>query len=206
MHDNALETSGIRFKLGFEIQIGVNDPVHLSDAERLLDLLACHFVRSPVLLSPGQTIDWSCSLLVAQAVSGTCVRFGEMDFDGRTIHQTVDRTVAIWTQQSNVCEQRGVELIATAFGALIAVSPGVFEDGQRIEGIRYAPKGSMSGWWLFAEDYDGTVDDFKSMTTVHVFDVLRRRVDLARYFGLPPGYAFRADEPEAIWFEADQLS
>lgn len=196
-----VETLGAIEPLGFELRLDVHDAVNVSDAENLLEQLTHHFISSPKRLSDGQTVEWASSLLIAKRASPVHLAFGEMDFDGRTIIPTVDRAVAIWTEQSKMCIEHGASFCATQFGKMIAVSPRVLDGVQRLEGMRYAATATMSGWWLFTEDYDGTNDDFKSMRPIHVFEVLQHRLDLAKYLGLPKGFAFRAFAPESVWFE-----
>jgi hypothetical protein len=187
-------------KLGFELRLDVAE-ANLSDAARLLETLANHFASSAKPLRAGQTVDWASSLLVAKQQSPTSISFGEMDFDGQTVLPTADRAVAMWTEQSKLCIEHNVGLCPARFGDMIAVSPRVLDGVEDVEGIRYASTAVMAGWWLFTKDYDGTVDDFRSMKPVHVFDVLRHRLDLAKFLGLPRGFAFRAHAPQSVWFE-----
>jgi hypothetical protein len=197
-----VRTTGMEQSVGFELALDLKDAKWIEDAARLLIHLARHFA-STVPLVAGQTVDWASSLLVARQATPTCIAFGEMDFDGETVLPTVDRAVSIWTAQSEICMNYGVDLCPTPFGKLMAVSPRVLEGVQRVEGIRYSSTSAMSGWWFFTEEYNGTEDDFRSMRPVHVFEVLRHRHDLAKFLGLPKGYAFRAFAPEAIWFESE---
>jgi hypothetical protein len=187
--------------IGFELEAHVERIGNSADAEHLLQALIRYFVDSGRVPKEGETIDWASSLLVARNVAPARVALGELHFDGETVLPTVDRAVEIWTKQSQTCIEHGVELSPTRFGSMIAVSPHVLEGSKPIEGVRYEPTNVMSGWWLFTAEYDGTVDNFESMKPVHTFDVLRENIAVARYLGLPTGFAFRAYEPEGSWYE-----
>ena len=128
-----------------------------------------------------------------------------MDFDGTSINHGVYNALEIWTEQSALCASQGVGFEPCRYGEKIVLSPGVLESGNTIEGVRYKRSPSMSGWWIFTEDYDGTVDNFKSMRPTHVFHVLRARRDLARFLGLPSGFAFDDSSIGTVWYEEDLL-
>jgi hypothetical protein len=197
----SVETLGAIETVGVELRLDVRDESNISDAENLLEHLVRHFISSPRRLSPGQTVDWASSLLVARKASPRHIAFGEMDLDGRTIIPAVDRAVTIWTEQSKMCVEHHASFCPTRFSQMIMVSPRVLNGVQRLEGIRYAPTTTLSGWWVFTEDYDGTKDEFKSMRPTHVFEFLRHRLDLSKYLGLSNGFAFRSFAPETVWFE-----
>jgi len=198
---NCVETLGAIETLGVEFRLDVRNESNISDAANLLEQLVRHFISNPKRLLPGQTVDWASSLLVAREGLPRHLAFGEVDLDGQTIIPTVDRAVTIWTEQSKMCIEHHASFCPTRFGQMIAVSPRVLDGFQRLEGVRYAPTATMSGWWVFTEDYDGTRDDFKSMKPTHVFELLRHRLDLSKYLGLPSGFAFRSFAPEGVWFE-----
>jgi hypothetical protein len=195
-------TSGLAEIAGAELQMCVQSVRNVGHAERLMRLLFSYVVESGRRIEDGETIDRASSLLIADRKSDpTVIALGELDLDGKTVVPTVDRTVEIWSAQSELCIANDVPLSPTRFGSLIAVSPGLLERADRVEGIRYPATGVMSGWWLFAAEYDGTADDFALIKPVHTFDVLRANIALGKFLGLPTGFAFRTFEHEATWYE-----
>lgn len=198
--DRGIETIDILRGAGVRLRFDLDDLALADDAGELLEILAEYF-SGCAGLAAGEKIDWASSLLVAQQRSTTCISFGDLDFDGTTILTNVDRAIRIWNAQSAICGAQEVELCPTRFGDMVAFSPGVLDSDQPLEGIRYDTAGVMSGWWIFTSDYDGTLDEFSSMRPKHVFELLRARPGVAKFLGLPRGYAFRMSPHERVWFE-----
>jgi len=178
----------------------------------LLRLLAQYFVDTGRTLDVGQTVDWASSLLIARKRNSTnTFYFDEMAYDGRTILRGVHRCLATWDAQSRMCRRFDSPFEPANFGSLVAVSPGVLLSAAALQGVRYAKDGRMTGWWIFEQGYDGSVDNFASMQTAHVFHLIACQPRVAPILGLGVGYAFRVDaefsgdtQAEiAIWYEED---
>lgn len=198
-----VRTVGLVGAAGFDLQIpGV--AIDLRDAAgNLLRSLAAYFSIGPKSLEPRETIDWASSLLVARRVRAQLFELDEVGFDGTLVIEGATNAIRLWAEQSAVCNSKSAILQPCRFGHTIAVSPGVLQSTGRLEGMRYPPSGSASGWWIFTPEYDGQLDDFSSMQLTHTFHVLRYRRDIGRYLGLPPGFAFDTDSQDHIWFESE---
>lgn len=203
---DAVRTIGLDAWAGFELELRVSERGLIADCGNLALCLGDYFAMSTKPVNSGDRIDWASSLLVARRLTAAVVTLDELQYDGKTVTEGVDQCVSIWTEQSRVCNENDSSFLACRFGDKIAVSPGALDDSGNIEGVRYSAPARMSGWWLFAQSYDGSTDDFRSMTSMHVFEVLNQRRDLASYLGLSVGYAFRSralqDRTEyQVWHE-----
>ncbi len=197
-----LATQGLLACAGIELKIDA--PPQLSVAARaFLQDVAQYVQRSSCKLAPGERIDWGSSLLVLREAGPEMMTVDELAFDGTTVLRGVDQALDIWTSQMELCRAQGASYTSTRYGSMVAVSPGLLDWAGPVEGIRYAPQGTMSGWWLFLPEYDGTANDFKSMQPTHVFHVLSKRSDLARYLALPEGYAFETGSG-AVWLDRER--
>jgi hypothetical protein len=199
--NNELATQGLLASAGIELKVDVR-PELLVAGNALLQDVAQYVQRSSCKLTPGERIDWASSLLILREANREALTFDELAFDGTTILRGVGHALEIWSSQMELCCTRGVSYTSTHYGSKMAISPGLLDWTGPVEGIRYAAEGTMSGWWLFLPGYDGTNDDFKSMRPTHVFHVLSRRLDIARYLALPEGYAFETGSG-AVWLERD---
>ena len=82
---------------------------------------------------------------------------------------------------------------------MVAISEGVYEGQNPVEGIRYNSPEHMSGWWLTTDSYRG---DINSIKTVHFKHIAESRPDLAVYMALPTGYRFSlGGENQHVWFD-----
>lgn len=206
-------TRGLFAEIGAELALdvsGAGGPELLESAKSLALFLGGYFESIGRAPEPGETTDWASSLLISQKVGEGRIGFDEFAFDGVTIRHGVVQCAKIWSAQSNMCHRFRSDYRPSRFGQLIAVSPGLLEGTPSIEGVRYAAPDHMTGWWLFAEGYDGAKDEFKSMKTVHVFDVIARLPNVAAVLGLNVGFAFRQTDLLSpggasvnVWFEGD---
>jgi len=199
-------TSGLASSTGYELAVDINplaDPSEVNASGNLLRFIGRHFYDSGRPLKPGEKIDWASSLLVARNAALGVLALDEMAFDGESIHVGVSRCARIWAQQSEICNRMKSRFLPARFGSLLAVSPGALEWSGSLEGARYEGPGEMSGWWIFKDGYDGSLHDFATMGTEHVFHALEHQPRLAPYLGLETGFRFRieSDGSVQIWFE-----
>jgi hypothetical protein len=183
-------SSGLASSLGFELILPAVRPDLACVAANLIRALAEYFGSEARPLLPGQKIDWASSLLIARLYSPQILALDELAFDGESVVVGVNNALETWEHQSSLCRSNDVDFEPCRYASTIAISPGVLESSGPLEGIRYTMQGAASGWWLFTSDYDGRIDGFKSMKATHAFHILRDRPNVARYLGLPVGYAF----------------
>ena len=206
-------TSGLASELGEELVLDVTragSPEVLFAAKNLVRFLAQYFLDLGKTPEEGDKVDWASSLLICRRAAPGVLTFDELEFDGETVAPGVSTCTTVWVQQSDVCHQFKSEFRPARFGQLVSLSPGALDDCAKIEGVRYPAPSHMSGWWLFADGYDGAKDDFRSMVLTHVFEALQKQPRLAPVLGLDCGFAFRTGpaasasqlHPE-VWFEQD---
>jgi hypothetical protein len=121
----------------------------------------------------------------------------ELEPGGRGYRLGASTTVRYWLDQHAECAERQSNFVPPAHDHVAAVSPGVF-DGGPVEGVRYAPEGPLSGWWLMSNDYD--LDTSSGIHPEHLFHVTDRRPDIARYLALEPGFCFSQNSGR-VWFD-----
>jgi hypothetical protein len=86
---------------------------------------------------------------------------------------------------------------------MVGASPSLFGSEWPIKGVRHASAGGTSGWYVWAGEYSNDADFFKAQHAEHVFDA---RPDVAKYFGLPPGWGFViGPDYEDVWFDESLL-
>lgn len=200
--DGAVFSSGLASKVGFDLILpGVRCELEAAGTN-LLRALVDYFEAEKRSVKAGDKIDWASSILIARSYAPRMFALDELDFDGRTKIVGTNNAIKIWAAQSAVCRFNKTTIEPCRFGSSIAVSPGVLESREQLEGIRYERRDGASGWWLFTPDYDGQVDEFASMITTHTFHVLRARRDVAEYLGLPCGFAFET-ATRRVWRNAE---
>lgn len=183
-------TQGLAETTGYELELQVGAPQLLQACANLAGFLGDYFSDPEVRLRPGDRVDWASALLVSRQVDEHTYTFDELSYDGETVREGVQETVRVWAAQSLVCDEYESPFSACRYGALIAVSPGLLNTVGTVIGTRYPAPSHMSGWWLFTEDYDGTVDGFREMKPTHAFHVLSKRPEIAPLLGLAAGFEF----------------
>ena len=204
---DSVRTIGLDACAGFELELRVSERRLIEACGNLALCLGEYFASSSNPVTNGDRIDWASSLLVVQRPTEALVTLDELEYDGKTVTEGVNKCVSIWSEQSRICKENASPFLACRYGDKIAVSPGALDHSVNIEGVRYAAPPPMSGWWLFAQSYDGSADDFRSMTSMYVFEVLNHRISLASCLGLDVGYAFRSRVPQdqveyQVWYES----
>lgn len=107
--------------------------------------------------------------------------------------------MSIEHEQKNCCDHFGAEFSPIEESQLVAISKGIYEGVNPVEGVRYPSPDHMSGWWLTTDEYDGNVE---SIVTVHFSHIVEKRPELALYMALPHGYRFfLGGEEDNVWFD-----
>lgn len=198
-------TEGLAHATGYELQLEVRDPQLLDACANLTRFLGEYFSDPEIELRPGDRLDWASALLISRQLDEHAYTFDELSYDGETVSQGVQETVSVWSQQSLVCEEYHSAFTACRYGALIAVSPGLLESCGTVIGTRYPAPSHMSGWWLFTEDYDGSIDGFSTMKPTETFRVLSKRPEIAPLLALNVGFVFRLAAPRSDGVEQTKL-
>jgi len=180
-----IETIAAATDLGRELRAAVTEEWAVREAELLIE----RAVRE-LLAKPGRSATWwstsSFRRIRWTDVGGVFV--GE-ESDGSRLRPTIQRAAAEFGAQRWICGTYGADLDPIDEEALVALAPAVMKTKRGVEGTRYLPSGRNSGWILIDEDFRGDVGDLKHE---HAFHVVEAKPQLARYFGLPPGWRFFA--------------
>ncbi|SEF12439.1 hypothetical protein SAMN04489740_4242 [Arthrobacter alpinus] len=107
----------------------------------------------------------------------------------------------ISNQQLEVCRRVGAEPLASPVHLKVGISRNVEDGVAPINGLRHAPVGDTTGWYIWAgEDLSEDSDFFVSLHVSHLAKWCPQVID---YLALPPGSRFLlAPGYEDIWFDA----
>lgn len=113
------------------------------------------------------------------------------------------QTIKLYKEQLHLCIDNKVEPVVPLIGQKIAVSKEIYE-GREVNGVRYRAPSHMTGWYLTSNSFDGNVN---SLIVDHLYHILTKRPDLAKYLALPSGYRFyKDDKEEEVWFDQKVLN
>jgi len=195
--NKSITTRGVRYRNGTELEVTFAVEALKSTAHRLLSGLCDYIIDEEKQIRPGQTVSWASWLLKFEASrDGVLTSFEAGDEEG-TFVAGATKTLRTWLEQTNMCEAEGANFVTTPFGSLIAISAGVLI-GRPVHAVRYPSMEPNSGWWIFADDYDG---DLASMKPTHCFHVQKMQPKIVQFLGLSPGYCFDLRKEQRVWFE-----
>jgi hypothetical protein len=110
-----------------------------------------------------------------------------------------------WLQkQLDVCRRSGAEATPAPDHLKVGISPNVREGLQPLNGMRIAPEGDTTGWYIWAgEQYSEDPDFF---VPLHVTHLPLWCPAALPYLQLPPGWRFLvAPGYEDVWFDESLL-
>jgi hypothetical protein len=175
-------------------------------AEKMLRILLEYIEQNRRCIQPGETVAWPPWLVrFVKDDSNDNVLVG-WELDPRNASDYIPgctTAIAVWKAEAEACFAHKSKMEPPDISSLIFVSPQALQHDVVIEGVRFKPEGNGCGWWLIDDNYDGSSDQFASMKPLHVGHVLVNRPDVGRYLALQPGYHFRTDAENAVWFDAE---
>ena len=193
-----LYTTGLADEGYPELSVEVTDQSLKEQAKHLLRLTARYMRDEKLAIKANETMSYGCWLLRFQAgVKG--LEVWECDDEWTGFVPGAERALRLWYDQAEVCNALGSSFLPPLASTKTAVSAGVLE-GEPLEGIRYPPPPHMSGWYLSTDLYDGNI---KSMKVIHLYHVIARRPEIARYLALAPGHYFRLYGADEVGFLED---
>jgi hypothetical protein len=187
-----LEQTSTGMRLRASSGISVDLPLKTEDrgdgAVRLLEYIDAHLGRPGVQVRAGERLSYGSWELWFAGTEGSALSVQEAsitDPDARV--NGASTALKLWESQRLECERwRSPHAPPTAV-QLVAVSAGV-QKGEPVEGVRYEAPAHMSGWFLTTSSYDGNIG---SLRTVHLYHLIQRRPELARFLALGAGFFFR---------------
>ena len=101
-------------------------------------------------------------------------------------------------EQELICRKYKTSFLETALGLKVGISLNTKSGLQPLNGLRVAPIGDTSGWYIWAgEELSEDPDFFVSVHAIHLAEYCP---DLMKYLGLPPGWRFLiAPDYEDVW-------
>jgi hypothetical protein len=109
-------------------------------------------------------------------------------------------------QQQVTCQQYGVVPFVTSDLLKVGISRNVYEGVMPLNGLRYAPIGDTSGWYLWAGEELSQEDDF--FVPLHIYHLYELVPSIVKYLLLPPSWRFLTvpQQYEDVWYDKNLLS
>ena len=102
--------------------------------------------------------------------------------------------------QRSICKRFDAEYCPTPPNMKVGISKTVLDGLQPINGLRHAPTGDTTGWYIWAGEEMSDADDFFS--PLHAEHLREWSPNIVKYLGLPPGWRFLiAGKIEDVWFD-----
>lgn len=108
-------------------------------------------------------------------------------------------------EQRALCARHGADWVPAAVGMKVGIALNVRTGLIPVHGLRHAPVGETTGWYLWAGD-DPIPTDPDYFVPLHIEHVENWRPGILKFLGLPPGWRFLSDgEYEDIWEDPSLL-
>lgn len=195
---DVLYTQGLSAHGQAELRVKVPDPADAGGYQEVLQYIIDYLSAYNARITEGQTLKLGYWVLRFEGSADGVLDLWEYDEQCESFQPGIGVAFRYWCGQLDVCDQVQAPFDPPAADRLVAVSDGVLDGVRPLEGVRYSPSEHMSGWLLTTDLYDG---DINSMKLLHAYHVTAARPELARYFGLPPGFRFALDDQEHVWFD-----
>lgn len=107
----------------------------------------------------------------------------------------------IIASQQDICVKYGTLMVPCTNGVTIGVSRGLRSEVLPINGVRVAPQGDSSGWFIWSGDWS---DDPAFFVPLHVEHLAHWCPLAVPFLLLPPGWRFQvAPGHEDAWLDPD---
>ena len=113
-------------------------------------------------------------------------------------------TEPIQEQQQELCRKYGVPWVASPEQMKVGIARNVRDGLQPLNGLRHAPQGDATGWYIWAgEELSAAPDFFEPVHVAHLSEVCPAAL---RFLGLAPGWRFlTAGESVDVWADPTLL-
>jgi len=196
-----VSTRGLANGTQRELVARVRRPDLVNAAEELVRHMVLYSVAERVSLVAGETVAYGGWLLRLQA-SNDRLRLEALDpaHTETAYDPFVDAAVDFWADQHAVCAHCGSDFDPPRVHHLLAVSRGVLDGSDDVEGVRYPDCDDRSGWVLTDATFDGSV---RSLVVLSAGEFSRVRRSIAVLLALPAGYRIRTSaETYDAWFDS----
>ena len=102
--------------------------------------------------------------------------------------------------QKELCLRFGAGYESLDLNLNLGVSENLLSGVLPLNGLRHPPERDTCGWYLWPGEELSEAPDF--FQPWHVYHLVERRPDIAKYLGLAPGWRFMvASDYEDVWFD-----
>jgi hypothetical protein len=110
----------------------------------------------------------------------------------------------VFADQMAICKKYGAQFQETPCDQKVGVALNVRDGVVPINGLRHAPTGGTSGWYIWAGGEPSAADDF--FKPLHASHLKEWCPQVIKYLGLSPGWRFLiVNDHEDVWFDPDLL-
>lgn len=197
LHNGTALTRGLSVFSQTELSIQFHSENLRGFAEDLLRSAGTYATSIDVRLKPGETIGLQSWIYKLQEHSGH-LELHELTENGHEFKRGCSFSASFTKQQKAICDAHAVAPVFCSTNQMVAVSDGVMTGKLPIEGVRYPSPEHMSGWWITTDDFNGNIDEIK---TVHMGHIISDRPDIRCMLALPHGFRFSVGETTEIWFD-----
>lgn len=108
-------------------------------------------------------------------------------------------------RQRQLCEEHGATFTAAPSHLKVGVALQTLHL-QPLNGLRHAPEGDTTGWYLYGGEDEIPQDDEQFFQPLHVAHLEERCPQALPFLGLPPGYRFLlSGDTIDVWFDPQVL-
>jgi hypothetical protein len=109
----------------------------------------------------------------------------------------------IEAEQIALCEYYSASFTPAPLNSIVGFAVET-EDKLPINGLRHPPLGDTNGWYIWGgKELSKDPGFFSALHTQHL---IRRKPEVIKYLGLPPGYRFLiAGDYVDVWFDPNLL-
>jgi hypothetical protein len=107
-------------------------------------------------------------------------------------------------RQKSLCKRYGASYLETPLFLKIGINANFSKRVFPINGLRHAPEGDTSGWYIWSGQFSDSPDFFVPMHTRHLETACQ---EIICFLGLAPGWRFLlAPNHEDVWYDPKLLS
>jgi hypothetical protein len=108
--------------------------------------------------------------------------------------------MTISAEQLKICEKYGASPLDAPPQLKAGVASNIASEVVPVNGLRHAPEGDTSGWYLWAGEELSLDSEF--FRPVHIEHLSDMRPEVLKYLALPPGWRFLiAGDYEDVWYD-----
>jgi hypothetical protein len=117
----------------------------------------------------------------------------------------MEYTEDLEARQRQICERYGSAFVASPTDLKVGISENTKENLMPLNGLRHAPEGGTTGWYIWrGEEINESPDFFKPLHVTHLETWCPEALP---FLGLAPGWRFlKAGDYLDVWFDKNLVT